>query len=113
MSFGKMNQTITILKPTVVTDAEGFTSKELSVIAVVRAYREGRHGSSVWANRAAFTRATDLFRIRIIPDIDVTEAMLIETSDGERFEIDSVEDVRGRGRYLEILAINIHAEGSV
>lgn len=112
MSFGKMNQTITILKPTVTTDDEGFTSKELSTVAMVRAYREGRHGSSAWANRAAFTRATDLFRIRIIPDIDVTEAMLIETADDERFEIDSVEDVRGRGRYLEILATAVTPEGS-
>lgn len=112
MSFGKMNQTITILKPTVTADDEGFTSKELSTVAMVRAYREGRHGSSAWANRAAFTRATDLFRIRIIPDIDVTEAMLIETADDERFEIDSVEDVRGRGRYLEILATAVTPEGS-
>lgn len=113
MSFGKMNQTITILKPTVTTDDEGFQSKELKLVASVRAFREGRHGSSAWANRAAFTRATDLFRIRVLPGVDITEAMLIETADDERFEIDSVEDVRGRGRYLEILATNIHAEGSV
>ena len=112
MSFGKMNQTITLLTPLVVTDDEGFTSKQMQTIAMVRAYREGRHGSSAWANRAAFTRATDLFRIRTLPGVDITEAMLIETAEGERFEIDSVEDIRGRGRYLEILATNIHAEGS-
>lgn len=112
MSFGKMNQTITILNPTVVTDDEGFTSKQMQTIAMVRAYREGRHGSSAWANRAAFTTATDLFRIRILPGVDITEAMLIETAEGERFEIDSVEDIRGRGRYLEILATAVAPEGS-
>ncbi len=112
MSFGKMNQTITLLTPYVITDDEGFTSKELRAVATVRAYREGRHGSSAWANRAAFTRATDLFRIRTLPGIDVTEAMLIETADGERFEINSVEDIRGRGRYLEILATAVAPEGS-
>ena len=51
MSFGKMNQTITLLTPYVITDDEGFTSKELRAVATVRAYREGRHGSSAWANR--------------------------------------------------------------
>lgn len=112
MSFGKMNQTITILNPTVVTDDEGFTSKQMQTIAMVRAYREGRHGSSAWANRAAFTRASDLFRIRTLPGIDVTEAMLLETAEGERFEIDSVEDIRGRGRYFEILATAVAPEGS-
>ncbi|MCI6585133.1 MAG: head-tail adaptor protein [Mobiluncus sp.] len=112
MSFGKMNQTITILNPTAVTDDEGFTSREMNTVATVRAYREGRHGSSVWANRAALTRATDLFRIRTLPGVDITEAMLIETAEGERFEIDSVEDIRGRGRYLEILATAVAPEGS-
>lgn len=112
MSFGKMNQTITLLTPLVVTDDEGFTSKQMQTIAMVRAYREGRHGSSAWANRAAFTRATDLFRIRVLPGVDITEAMLIETAEGERFEIDSVEDIRGRGRYLEILATAVAPEGS-
>ena len=111
MSFGKMNQRIEILAPTTITDAEGFQSKELAVVVSVRAFREGRHGTSAWANRAAFTRATDLFRIRK-PSVVVDETMLIRTSGGELFEIDSVEDVRGRGRYLEILASNTHAEGS-
>ena len=111
MSFGKMNQRIEILAPTTITDAEGFQSKELAVVVSVRAFREGRHGTSAWANRAAFTRATDLFRIRK-PSVVVDETMLIRTNDGELFEIDSVEDVRGRGRYLEILASSTHAEGS-
>lgn len=111
MSFGKMNQRIEILAPTTITDAEGFQSKELKLVVSVRAYREGRHGSSAWANRAAFTHASDLFRIHK-PAASIDETMLIRTTGGELFEIDSVEDVRGRGRYLEILASSTHAEGS-
>ena len=111
MSFGKMNQRIEILAPTTITDSEGFQSKQLAVVASVRAFREGRHGSSAWANRATFTKASNLFRIRK-PATAIDETMLIRTADGELFEIDSVEDVRGRGRYLEILASSTHAEGS-
>lgn len=107
-----MNHTISLLASIVTTDEEGFTSRSMSTVATVRAYREGRHGSSAWANRAAYTRATDLFRIRVLPGVDITEAMLIETADGERFEINSVEDIRGRGRYLEILATAVTPEGS-
>lgn len=110
MSFGKMNQRIDILAPTSITDSEGFQSKELRLVVSVRAFREGRHGSSAWANRAAFTHASDLFRIRK-PATAIDETMLIRTSGGELFEIDSVEDVRGRGRYLEILASSTRAEG--
>ena len=111
MSFGKMNHRIKILKPTTITDSEGFQSKQLALVVSVRAFREGRHGTSAWANRAAFTKATDLFRIRK-PATAIDETMLIQTADGELFEIDSVEDVRGRGRYLEILASSTHVEGS-
>ena len=103
MSYGKMNSFMEIVLPTTIKDEEGFTTQGDSVLASIRAYREGRHGTQKWANRAAFSEATDLFRFRTIPGLSVTTAMAI-VCDGERFDIISVEDVSGRGMYVEVLA---------
>ena len=103
MSFGKMNSLADIVKTNQVKDSEGFTHSKDEVLATVRVYREGRHGSQRWANLAAFSEATDLFRFRCIPGLTVTTDHII-VSDGERFEVTSVEDVKGRGMYTEVLA---------
>ena len=103
MSFGKMNAQISLLQKQVTTDAEGFKSEQEIILASVRAYREGRHGSEKWANRAAFSDATDLFRFRVIPGVSVTTDLAL-LCDGDRFEITSVEDVKGRRMYLEVMA---------
>ena len=103
MSFGKMNAQISLLQKQVTTDAEGFKSEQEVTLASVRAYREGRHGSEKWANRAAFSDATDLFRFRVIPGVTVTADMRVLCG-GQSFEITSVEDVKGRGMYLEVMA---------
>ena len=108
MSFGKMNLRISIAVETIVKDAEGFATKTDTVLAAVHAYREGRHGSQKWVNRAAFSEATDLFRFRAIPGLTVTTEHVV-LCDGERYEITSVEDVKGRGMYLEVLAKRIEA----
>ena len=108
MSFGKMNALISIAIETIVKDAEGFTTKTDNTLASLHAYREGRHGSQKWVNRAAFSEATDLFCFRTIPGLTVTTEHVI-LCDGERYEITSVEDVKGRGMYLEVLAKRIEA----
>lgn len=110
MSFGKMNTFIQIVEPRITKDPEGFAATEDVVVASARAYREGRHGSEKWANRAAFSEATDLFRFRCIPGLTVTTAMMILCGD-ERFNITSVEDVKGRGMYLEVLAKEVSPSG--
>ena len=110
MSFGKMNTFIDIVDKKVGTDEEGFRVNQDEVVASVRAYREGRHGSEKWANRASFTDATTLFRFRNIPGITVTTAMVI-TCEDDRFEITSVEDVKGRGMYVEALAREVKPSG--
>ncbi|MEE0873107.1 MAG: head-tail adaptor protein, partial [Ruminococcus sp.] len=76
--------------------------------AKVRCYREGRHGSARWANLSTFTQATDMFRFRVIPDVTVTPDLYIDYQ-GERFKILSVENIRGRGMYLEILAEKVES----
>ena len=108
MSFGRMNTLISITREVVMKDVEGFATKTDEVIASVFAYREGRHGSQKWVNRAAFSDATDLFRFRTIPGLSVTTEHVIQC-DGDRYEITSVEDVKGRGMYLEVLAKRIEA----
>ena len=110
MSFGKMNAQISLLLKQVTTDAEGFKSEQEIILASVRAYREGRHGSEKWANRAAFSDATDLFRFRVIPGITVATDMRILCG-GQSFEITSVEDVKGRGMYVEALAREVKPSG--
>ena len=72
MSFGKMNGFADIVETRQVKDSEGFTHSEDEVLASVRVYREGRHGSQRWANLAVFSEATDLFRFRCIPGLMVT-----------------------------------------
>ena len=73
------------------------------ILASIRVYREGRHGSQRWANLSAFSEATDLFRFRTIPGVEITTDCII-VCDGGRYEITSVEDVKGRGMYIEVLA---------
>lgn len=110
MSFGKMSTQIQITQKRVALDDEGFQTESDVVIADVRAYREGRHGSEKWANRAAFSEATDLFRFRAIPRVRISTDMRL-LCDGSVFEITSVEDVKGRGMYIEALAKEVQPSG--
>ena len=103
MSFGKMNGFADIVKTKQVKDREGFTHSQDEVLASIRVYREGRHGSERWANLAAFSEATDLFRFRRIPGLTVTTDHVLIT-EGDRYDIVSVENVKGRGMYIEVLA---------
>lgn len=110
MSFGKMNRFIEITQKQVITDSEGFQTETDVVVARARAYREGRHGSEKWANRAVFSEATDLFRFRTIPNLKISTDMRI-LCDNSVFEITSVEDVKGRGMYVEVLAKEVEPSG--
>ena len=106
MSFGKMNSFIDIIQTVQKKDAAGFAVPEDTVLASLRAYREDRHGNKMWANRAAFSKATVLFRFRAIPGVEVVPSLVIACQ-GTRFNILSVEDVRGRNMYWEVLAEKI------
>lgn len=105
-----MNTFINIIEKVTIKDSEGFSTEVDNILASIKAYREGRHGTEKWANRATFSDATDLFRFRCLPGITVTTAMVIVCDDG-RFEITSVEDVKGRGMYIEVLAREVKASG--
>ena len=98
-----MNGFADIVKTKQVRDSEGFTPFEDEVLASIRIYREGRHGSQRWANLAAFSEATDLFRFRCIPGLTVSTDHVLVTEAG-RYDIVSVENMKGRGMYTEVLA---------
>ena len=110
MSLGKMNTFIDIISTAPVKDAEGFATHGDIILASVRAYFEPKNSTEKWANMAAFSAVNALFRFRKIPGVEVVPSFTIACSDG-RFKISSVEDVRGRGMYVEVLAEKI--EGSV
>lgn len=105
-----MNTFIDIVESVTIKDSEGFKTEVDNIVASVIAYREGRHGNEKWANRASFSEATDLFRFRDIPGLTVTTSMVLIHSD-KRFEITSVEDVKGRGMYIEVLAKEVVPSG--
>ena len=110
MSFGKMNKFIEIKSIQNVKDEDGFSTQQEITVARVRGYREGRHGSEKWANRTTFSEATDLFIIRTIPGTKLSTDMTI-VCDDESFEITSIEDVKGRNMYIEILAKKVIQNG--
>lgn len=98
-----MNTFVDIVTTEPVKDSEGFATKNDTVLASVRAYKEDRHGNEKWANRAAFSKASALFRFRRIPDLEIATSLVLVCSDG-RYNIVSVEDVKGRDMYIEVLA---------
>lgn len=108
-TLGKMSEHIDLIQPMVTKDGAGFATTRDEVIASVRAYMQVRHASPAWVNRAAYTKADLLFRIRAIPGVKITEAMQISSAHG-RYVIDAVEPI---GRYVEILAHRTEAEGAL
>lgn len=110
MSFGKMGTFIDLKVKKEVTDSDGYSTITDVTVASVRAYREYRNGTKKWANRALFSEVTNLFRFRCIPGVPVTTTMTV-VCEGCRFEISSVEDVGGRGMYIEVLAKELKQTG--
>jgi len=103
LSYGKMNVPVDIISTAPDKDADGFAKMTATTLASVRAYKEDRHGGEAWANRAAFSTASALFRFRRIPGVEIDTTLSIGCADG-RYRILSAEDVRGRKRFIEVLA---------
>ena len=102
MALGLMNKSIEIVSLTHTTDSMGFSVDTTTTVLSTMAYVEGRHGSERWANLSTFSEATELFRFRK-PSVEInTKLYIIYKS--KRYDILSVEDVKGRGMYLEVLA---------
>ncbi|GLB61737.1 head-tail adaptor protein [Cytobacillus sp. NCCP-133] len=106
MSLGKMNVRIDIFKEESSKDEEGFVIQEEQLLTSTRAYKENRHGSEAWKNRASFSEASSLFRFRKPRELEVTTDLIIGCKE-ERYNILSVEDIKERGMYVEVLAEKI------
>ena len=102
LSVGKMNTFIDIISTAPTKDAEGFATAGDNIIASTRAYMDERRGDEKWANMAAFSTATALFRFRKIPGLTVDTSLYIICEEN-RYRIISAENIRGRGMYVEIL----------
>ena len=105
-----MNSFIEIITTAPVKDADGFVTHGDTILASIRAYKEDQNGSERWANMAAFSEATAMFRFRKIPGLTVDPTMFI-ICDGCRYNIVSAEDVRNRGMYVEVLATEVKPGG--
>ena len=54
-----------------------------------------------WANMASFSTATDLFNSALIPGVTVW--LFVSSVTNSPSGVTSVENVKGRGMYLEVL----------
>lgn len=111
MSFGKLGNTfIDIIEERKIKDLSGFVTSEDVILASIRAYKEFRSGTVAWANRSAFSKATVLFRFRKISGVEVNTAHIIVCDTG-RYRILSVEDIKGRSMYFEVLCEEVKING--
>ena len=100
LRIGRLTATLTILQKIFTKDENGFKSHTLEPVATVPCYRERRNGSLKWTNDATFAEATDLFQFRAVPEVPFSTDYVIEC-DGERFTPLSVDDIKGRGIYIQ------------
>ncbi len=106
MSFGKMNTKIDIISSEPQKDAEGFVNHGETVLAKVRAYFEQKNSTEKWRNMAQSSEANALFRFRYIPNLEVTKQHII-LCNGMRYNIFSVENIKNRNMYVEVLAVSV------
>ena len=105
MSFGKMNTFIDIISTEPVKDSDGFVNHGDTVLASVRAYFEQKNSTEKWRNMSQSSEVNALFRLRATPGFELTNRHVI-ICEGKRYNIYSVENVKGRGMYLEVLAVS-------
>ena len=110
MSFGRMTEIYTLLGAMPIKDAEGFATQEETILATGRTYFEPKNGTEKWRNNAVFAEASVLFRFRAIPNLKVDTTMVI-LCNGERYNILSVEDVRNKNMYIELLGKAVIGSG--
>jgi len=109
MSYGKMTTPISIIREEVTTGEAQFECRSDVVLANVRAYMEERHGSVKWANLAAFSDATAMFRFRVISGVTVDPLHVIKCGES-RYKVLSA--IVLRGMYVEALAKEVAAVGA-
>ncbi len=111
MSIGKLSTRIDIISNEPVKDFDGFVTNGDTVIASVRAYFEQKNSTERWRNMSQSGEVNALFRLRTIPGVELNTRHAI-ICDGKWYNIYSVENIRNRGMYLEVLAQSVSEEVS-
>ena len=102
MSYGKMTVPIILNRIRYTKDKDGFAMAREEPVASVRAYFEPRNTTEKWANRAVLKEASALFRFRYMPAVKFDSSMVIDCL-GERYNVVSVENVRQKNMFYEII----------
>lgn len=110
MSFGKLNSFINIISTEPVKDAEGFVNHGDIILASVRAYFEQKNSTEKWRSMSQSSEVNALFRLRCIPGIELNNRHVIVCK-GKRYNIYSVENIKGRAMYTEVLAKEVSPGG--
>ena len=103
MSISDLNTPIQILRLRFGRDRDGFQTESEEIIACVRARAETKNATEKWSNRTVLREASAIFTFRWIPHIDITTDMVIVCG-ADRYNILSVENVRGRNLYTQVVA---------
>lgn len=106
MSFGKLNTFIDIISTEPMKDADGFVNHGDTVLASVRAYYEQKNSTEKWRNMSQNSEVNALFRLRAIPNLELNNRHII-ICEGKRYNIYSVENIKSRKMYLEVLAVSV------
>ena len=112
MSYGKMTVPIVISRVYYSKDADGFRTEMKEPVASVRAYFEPKNATEKWENRTVLKEASALFRFRRIPDLRIDASMVIDCI-GEQYNIITVENVRQRDMYYEVIGKVVEPSGKV
>ena len=102
MSYGKITVPIILYRIHYTKDKDGFTTSHEEPVASVRAFFEPRNTTEKWTNRAVLKEASALFRFRYVPNLRIDTSMVIDCL-GERYNIVSVENVRQKNMYYEVI----------
>lgn len=108
MGIGQMRTHLHIIRTVHGVDEAGFDIEHDEIVLATRAAVEYQHASSAWVNRAAYTKATAIFRLRARGGITITEDMVLD-ADGQRWVIDSAQLL---GRWWQIEAHRQVPEGT-
>ena len=106
MSFGKMNTFIDIISTEPMKDADGFVNHGDTVLASVRAYYEQKNSTEKWRNMSQNSEVNALFRLRAISNLELNNRHII-ICEGKRYNIYSIENIKSRKMYLEVLAVSV------
>lgn len=104
------NDFIEIIERRSTTDDEAFSSDQDVVLASVRAEKSYGSMTETQANDATFAAQTAVFRFRCIPGLRVEPSLFITDAAG-RYNVTAVDEVSGRGMYIEILAKKVTSSG--